>query len=61
MVAPGGWRVVPITVVRGGRELRRFRVTRHGVFVCECRTPDEVAAAGVPLDQLVEDMRPGHD
>jgi hypothetical protein len=55
MVASGGWRVVPITVERGGRTLRLFRVSRSGRFVCECRTPDEVAAAGVPLDQLVEE------
>jgi hypothetical protein len=58
MVAPGGWRVVPITVERGGRTLRLYRVTQHGRFECECRTPDEVAAAGVPLDQLVEEKRP---
>jgi hypothetical protein len=55
MVAPGGWRVVPITVERGGRTLRLYRVTRSGRFVCECRTPDQVAAAGVPLDQLIEE------
>jgi hypothetical protein len=45
--------------VRGGRQLRRYRVTRHGVFVCECRTPEEVAAAGVPLDQLTEEADAG--
>jgi hypothetical protein len=55
MVAPGGWRVVPITVERGGRTLRLYRVTRSGRFVCECRSPDEVATAGAPLDQLVEE------
>jgi hypothetical protein len=55
MVAPGGWRVLPITVERGGQTLRLYRVTRSGRFVCECRTSDEVAAAGVPLDQLVEE------
>lgn len=59
MIAPGGWRVVPIVVERGGRRLRRYRVTRHGVFVCECETPEEVAAAGVPLDNLVDE--PGTD
>ena len=31
------------------------RVTRRGVFVCECRTPEEVAAAGVPVADLVEE------
>jgi hypothetical protein len=51
---------VPITVERGGRTLRLYRVTRSGRFVCVCRTPDEVAAAGVPLHQLVEDD-PGLD
>ena len=55
MVAPGGWRVVPILVERSGRRLHRYRVTRHGVFVYECRTPEEVATAGIPLDLLTED------
>lgn len=55
MTAPGGWRVVPITVERGGRTLRLYRVTRHGVFVCECREPAELAARGVPLAELVEE------
>ena len=55
MVAPGGWRVVPITVERGGRTLRLYRVTRSGRFVCECASPAEIAALGVPLDELVED------
>jgi hypothetical protein len=30
MVAPGGWRVVPIVVERGGRRLRLYRVTWRG-------------------------------
>jgi hypothetical protein len=34
-------------------------VTRHGVFVCECRTPAEVAAVGVPLDQLADENDSG--
>jgi hypothetical protein len=55
MAAPDGWRVVPIVVDRGGRTLRLYRVSRHGVFVCECRTPAEVAAAGVPMAELCED------
>lgn len=57
MVAPGGWRVVPITVERGCQTLQLYRVTQHGVFVCECRSPAEVAVAGVPLHELVEDDR----
>ena len=55
MTAPGGWRVVPIVVERGGRTLRLYRVTQYGVFVCECRSPAEVAAAGVPLAELREE------
>lgn len=55
MVAPGGWRVVPISVERGGRQLRLYRVTRNGIFIGECRTPAEVSAAGVPLDELAEE------
>ena len=55
MVAPEGWRVVPIEVERGGRRLQRFRVTRGGRFVCECASAEEVATAGVPLGQLVEE------
>ena len=55
MVAPDGWRVVPILVVRGGRQLRRYRVSRWGRFVCECADPAELAAAGVPLAELVEE------
>jgi hypothetical protein len=58
MVAPDGWRVVPIEVERGGRRLKLYRVTRSGRFVCECHSPEEVAAAGVPLDELVEEDRP---
>lgn len=49
MVAPGGSRVVPIIVERACQTLRLYRVTQHGVFVCDCRSPAEVAAAGVPL------------
>jgi hypothetical protein len=60
-VAPGGWRVVPIVVERGGRTLRLYRVSRSGRFVCECRTPDEVAAAGVPLAELRQERGPGQD
>jgi hypothetical protein len=55
MVAPGGWRVVPITLERGGRTLQLYRVTQHGVYVGECRSPAEVAAAGVPLAELREE------
>lgn len=55
MTAPGGWRVVPIVVERGGRTLRLYRVSRAGRFVGECRTPEEVAAAGVPVDRLIEE------
>jgi hypothetical protein len=55
MTAPGGWRVVPIVLERDGRTQRLYRVTRHGVYVCECRSPVEVAAAGVPLAELREE------
>lgn len=55
MTAPGGWRVVPIRAERGGRVLDLYRVTQHGVFVCECRTPAELATAGVPLAELTEE------
>ena len=55
MVAPGGGRVVPITVERGCQTLQLYRVTQHGVYVCECRLPAEVAAAGVPLAELREE------
>jgi hypothetical protein len=61
MTAPGGWRVVPIRLERGGRVLDLYRVTQHGVFVCECHTPAEVAAAGVPMDALREEEAPGTD
>jgi hypothetical protein len=54
-IAPGGWKVTVIRVIRGGRELQLYRVSRNRVHVCECRSPAEVAAAGVPLDQLVEE------
>ena len=55
MTAPGGWRVVPIVVERSGRTLRLYRVSQAGRFICECRTPEEVAAAGVPVDRLIEE------
>jgi hypothetical protein len=59
MTAPGGWRILPIVVERDGRTLRLYRVSRSGRFVRECRTPEEVAAAGVPVDRLIEeDDRP---
>ena len=61
MVAPGGWRVVPITVERGGRTLHLLRVTHYGVFVCECQSSAEVAAAGVRLAELREERGPGQD
>jgi hypothetical protein len=62
MTAPGGWRVVPIVVEREGRTLRLYRVSQSGRFVCECRTSEELAAAGVPLHRLIEedDPRPRH-
>jgi hypothetical protein len=46
---------VPIMVERGGRTLRLYRVSRNGVYDCECRSPAEVAAAGVPLADLREE------
>lgn len=55
MVAPGGWRVVPIMVELGGRRLRLYRVTLSGRFVCEWspRWPEDrphyVAAGPAPL------------
>ena len=55
MVAPGGWRVVPITLEREGRTLQLYRVTQHGRYVCACRSPAEVAAAGVHLTELREE------
>ena len=55
MRAPGGWRVEPITVERGGRTLQLYRVSRHGVFAAECRAVEELAGVGVSVDQLVED------
>jgi len=55
MTAPGGWRVVPIVVERDGGAVRLDRVSRSGRFVRECRTPEEVAAAGVPVDRLIEE------
>jgi hypothetical protein len=61
MVAPGGWRVVPIVFERGGRRIQLYRVSRNGVHVCECRSPAEVAAAGVPLEELREERGPGQD
>ena len=55
MTAPGGGRVVPIVVERGGRTLRLYRVSQSGRFVRECRTPEEAAVAGVPVDRLIEE------
>jgi len=55
MVAPGGWGVVPITVERGCQTLQLYRISQSGRFVCECRTPEEAAVAGVPVDRLIEE------
>jgi hypothetical protein len=55
MRAPGGWRVETITVIRDSRTFHLYRVTRHGRFVGEASTVDELEALGVPVDQLVED------
>jgi hypothetical protein len=57
MATPDGrWLVEQITVQRGGRTLTRLRVsTFGGVFVAEVADVDQLAALGVPLDQLVED------
>jgi hypothetical protein len=55
MTAPGGWRVVPMVLERDGRTLQLYRVSRYGRLVCECETPGEVAAAGVPLAELREE------
>jgi hypothetical protein len=62
MVTPGGrWRVEEIQVERGGRTLTRLRVTTYGaVFVAEVADVDQLAALGVPLDELVE-ADPGQD
>jgi hypothetical protein len=50
MVVSGGWRVEPIVVERGGRTLKLYRVTQHGVLVCECRSPAEMLAAVEGID-----------
>jgi hypothetical protein len=57
MVTPDGrWRVEEIQVERGGRTLTRLRVTTTGgVFVGEVTDVDQLAALGVPLDELVAD------
>jgi hypothetical protein len=62
MYAPGGWRVEPITVQRGGRTLHRYRVTRHRVFLADVSITADPAqdlaalkALGVPVDQLAEE------
>jgi hypothetical protein len=55
MTAPGGWCVEPLVVQRGGRTLRRLRVTRMGVFVGEVTSPQQLAKLGVPVAELVEE------
>jgi hypothetical protein len=37
-----------------GYDRRVYRLTRHGVFICECKTPEELARH-VDLAALVED------
>jgi hypothetical protein len=51
----GRWRVDQIRVERGGRTLTRLRVSSFGVFVAEVADVDQLAALGVPLDQLIEE------
>ena len=55
MRAPGGWRVEQITGDRGAGDRQVLRVSRHGVYVGEARTADELAGLGVPVADLVED------
>ena len=55
MRAPGGWCVEPIVVERGGRTVRRFRVTRMGIFVDEVASPQQLAELGVPVAELLEE------
>ena len=47
--------MVPIAVARGGSTLKLYRVAQHGRLVCECRSPEELAAVGVPLAELTEE------
>jgi hypothetical protein len=57
MVAPGGWRVVQVTVERDGLRRTTLRVTQHGVFVAEVRSVEELARY-VDLATLAEDKPP---
>ena len=62
MATPDGrWRVEQITVERGGRTLVRLRVSSFGTFVAEVADVEQLAALGVPLDQLVDDDPVGSD
>ena len=55
MTAPGGWCVEPIVVRRDGGTVRRFRVTRIGIFIGEAANPEQLAKLGVPLAELVDE------
>jgi hypothetical protein len=57
--APGGWRVVEIRTVRKGQpDLLRFTVIRSGVVLAQRAAVAEVAALGVPLNELREELSP---
>jgi hypothetical protein len=59
LVGPGGWRIDQIRITRDDGVPRTvLRVRRHGYFVAEVRTVDDLVALGVDLATLTEEDPP---
>ena len=55
LVGPGGWHVEQITVTHDGVRRTVLRVKRHGRFLAEVRTVEELTGLGVDLAALTEE------
>lgn len=55
LVGPGGWHIEQITISRGSVSRTVLRVRRHGYFITEVRTLEQLQALGVDLAELVDE------
>jgi hypothetical protein len=55
LVGPGGWRIEPVSITRDGVTRTVLLVKRHGYFIAEVRTVEDLAGFGVDLATLAEE------
>jgi hypothetical protein len=55
LVGPGGWRIDQIVITRDGAPRTVLRVRRHGYFIAEVATVNDLTRLGVDLATLTEE------